>query len=67
MTESKYAIEKRVGCIAVIDTTIGRPGPGLHRDDRDVVGYWSGYWRQGCWHVSRKSEREAKRFIKEQG
>jgi hypothetical protein len=50
----RYALDERVGCVAVIDTTVEAPSPGLHRTDRHVVAYWSGRWRAGAWQVRPK-------------
>lgn len=36
----RYEVDDRVGCVAVIDTTIDAPSSGLHSDDEHVVCYW---------------------------
>ena len=39
----RYEVDQRSGCIAVIDTTIPVPSPGLHSDDPHVVWFSHGY------------------------
>ena len=62
-----YAIDERVGCIAIIDTEIGRPGFCLHRDDQDVIEFWNGKQRgrgkRRRWVVPRKIIRQVKRKL----
>jgi hypothetical protein len=40
----KYSVDRRVGCIAVINNTIPPPSNGLHSDNCHVIKYWHGYW-----------------------
>ncbi len=45
MSERRYAIMFCSGCIGINDTQHpehGKTGPGYHRDDPDVVAFWSG-------------------------
>lgn len=60
----KYAIEERVGCIAIIDVEIGRPGPGLHHDDADIIEYRAGKWKRGKWIVPRRIKKEIRKEYK---
>lgn len=41
MTERRYAVEERVGCVAVIDTT-RFTGPGCLSDSPGVLKRWQG-------------------------
>lgn len=38
---TRYTIDDRTGCVAIIDTTIPHHSNGLHADDDHVVRYWS--------------------------
>ena len=55
MTQERYIVDERVGCIAVIDTNKQEPSPGLHADDSHVEWYRGGYSDERnelCpWHV----------------
>lgn len=58
----RYKVDLRVGCVAVIDTTIGRPSNVLHEDDKDVLFFRHGYHEKGYWIASEKDIYAAKRF-----
>lgn len=66
---NRYQIDERVGCIAVIDTTIQAPSPGLHRDDPHVVWYRRGVvidgkifgWSHSHWRVPKYRVKQAQR------
>ena len=43
MTENRYFVDKRVGCMAVRDRTETDPDyNGLHPDTEGVIRYWAG-------------------------
>ncbi len=39
---NRYKMDLRVGCVAIIDTTISPDSPGLHFDSSQVIKYWHG-------------------------
>ena len=39
-----FKIDRRVGCIAIIDTRILPPSNGLHKRDPHVIWYRRGFW-----------------------
>ena len=59
-----YAVEERIGCVAVVDTREERPGPGLHPTDHDVVAFWHGRWKGDHWTVPKKYLRRARKLVK---
>lgn len=69
----RYVVDERGGCIAVVDTSVKNLGPGLGRDYRGVVAYWSGnpcrklwHWRSPPhWHVPKTLVRKAERVARE--
>ena len=63
---SRYITEKRVGCIAVIDTEMFDPNhQGLHQDDCGVVRFWEGVNGPKGWHVPIEDQESAERLVKE--
>jgi hypothetical protein len=65
----RYKVDRRVGCIAVIDTTIESDCPGLHPDSIGVVKYWSGrrieHKCPTCGHVSHSEWEVPEETVKE--
>lgn len=67
---NRYAIDVRVGCVAVIDTFSPASSPGLHPDSANVMKYWSGVVIAGklfgCphahWHMPGFRIKQAKRY-----
>lgn len=67
---NRYAIDVRVGCVAVIDTFSTTHSPCLLRDSTNVIKYWPGVVIAGklfgCphahWHVPGFRIKQAKRY-----
>jgi hypothetical protein len=56
----QYIVSKRVGCIAVMDTTkADNKTPGLHHNTLGVVKFWQGVWENDQWNVPERYAKEA--------
>lgn len=78
MSEPRYFVDERCGCIAVIDRTKDYPDRrGLHEDTEGVVQYWHGRFvpgdscvtcgkpGSGAWQVDEDDIAEAHRLCSE--
>ena len=66
MSEKRFYLDNRVGCVAVRDKTVTEeyPSPGLHIDTIGVVAYWHGIFDgiKHEWIVNQDSVSMAKKL-----
>lgn len=59
MMNTRYKVDERTGCVAIMDTFFPNDSPGLHSDDMGVVKYSN---LKMSWQLDWKSEETVREF-----